>query len=309
MTLTREGLSVSVIPDLGGKITAIRRVASNRNALLEPSGMPPRLYRRAHCGASFEEYDTSGFDECFPTIAACQSPDDETKQLPDHGELWSAAWMCHAPGNALDMEARGRASFPYTFRRRLTITGETLRLDYELESESDQPMRVLWSAHPLLAVSEGSRIYLPPEVDSLFVNWSAGERLGRYGDRCAWPGTDDKCLDVLRSPEARTADKLFTCKLCEGFCAFHDRASDESIIFRFDAARTPYVGLWICQGGWPTAQGVEKHFTVALEPCSGRPDALSEAAGRGECLYLEPRAVERWWLEVTLRAGAPEEVM
>lgn len=305
VTLAHDGLVVAVLPELGGKIEMLRRAGSDRNALLAPA----RPYRKANYGASFEDYDTSGFDECFPTVAACKSPDEPKKLLPDHGELWSAEWTCEAEGeNTLCMEAGG-VNVPYRFRRRLTIEGETLRLDYELVSESDHQMRVLWSAHPLLAVSEGSRIFLPPEVHSLFVNWSAGERLGKFGDSCAWPRADDasgRRLDVIGSRGMGTADKLFTERLHQGFCAFHDRASDESIIFRFDPNQTPYLGLWICQGGWPTtAPAEEGHYTVALEPCSGRPDSLAEAAQRDECVRLKARETKHWWLEISLRAGAP----
>ena len=302
VTLAQDGLSVSVLPELGGKITTIRRAASNRNALLAPS----RPYRRARYGAAFEDYDTSGFDECFPTVSACESPDEAGKLLPDHGELWSAEWTCEIEGeNALLMEAHGQRTSPYIFRRRMTIKGETLRLDYELETE--RAMRALWSAHPLLSVSEGSRIILPAETERLFVNWSANERLGYFGDFQSWTKTNDGIsLDTLGAQKDEIADKLFTHRLREGFCAYYDQASDESISFRFDAKRTPYIGLWICQGGWPidAARSGDGHYTIALEPCSGRPDSLAEAAKRDECLSLEAGSVERWWLEITLQSGA-----
>jgi galactose mutarotase-like enzyme len=302
VTLAHENLIVSVLPELGGKITMLRRDGSDRNAFLAPS----RPYRRPHYSAAFEDYDTSGFDECFPTVSACESPDEAGKTLPDHGDLWSAEWTCEAEGeNGLLMEARG-VSYPYVFRRRITIKGDTLRLDYELESE--KAMRALWSAHPLLAVSQGSQIILPAETDSLFVNWSANERLGNFGDFKPWPETiDGTRLDILGAREERTADKLFAFRLREGFCAYYDRASDESILFRFDLARTPYIGLWICQGGWPISEARDGrgHYTIALEPCSGLPDSLAEAAKQSECLSLEAGGVERWWLEITLQPGMP----
>jgi galactose mutarotase-like enzyme len=295
VTLRGGELEVSVLPELGGKICALRLAGHPRNVLLEP---PERPYRRAFRGAPFEEFDTSGFDECFPTVAACASPDEPGVTLPDHGELWSAPWSCEREGDALRMEAQleGR---PWRFVRRMSIHGSTLRLEYEVISLVDRPMRYLWSAHPLLAVSPRSRIILPEEVRSVLVASSRGDRVGAPGAEVPWPGEGTDRLDLVRGPAQDWAEKLFTGGLTEGFCALHDAESDTTVSFRFDTRRTPYVGLWICQGGWPESRD-SRHFTVALEPCSGRPDALAEAAERGECATIAPRGSNRWTVEVVM---------
>jgi galactose mutarotase-like enzyme len=297
ITLSADDLEVSVLPELGGKIQALRKAGHERNALLEP---PERPYRRAPRGAAFEEFDTSGFDECFPTVAACASPDEPGVTLPDHGELWTAPWTCEREGDALRMEAQleGR---PWRFARRMSIQQGALRLEYEVISLADRPLRYLWSAHPLLAVSPGSRIILPDGVRSMVVESSRGERVGPRGAEIPWPGDGSDRLDVLAGPERGWAEKLFTEGLNEGFCELHDAHSDVSVSFRFDPQTMPYVGLWICQGGWPESRA-SRHFTVALEPCSGRPDSLAEAVSRGECATLAPRGVNRWILEVEMKA-------
>src|SRR5207245_2186001 len=100
------------------------------------------------------------------------------------------------------------------------------------------------------------------------------------------------------------ADKLFTGALATGGCAFHHAGWDQSVVFRFDPARVPFVGVWRCQGGWPQSRA-SKHYTVGIEPCTGRPDALAEAARRGECMTLAPGEITRWWLELRVIAGPP----
>ena len=199
------------------------------------------------------------------------------------------------------MEVRGKKS-PYLFKRRLTIKETTLRIDYEVVSE--KPLSALWSAHPLLRVGPGSRILLPPEVDSLLIAGSKGNRLGKPGDRCSWPISKEKKLDVLVSPEVGWADKLFTDALTRGSCALLD-ASGEFVVFRFDPLLTPYLGIWICQGGWPDSRPFED-FNVALEPCSGRPDSLAEAAAQDACRHLQPGKPLRWWLEIELGKNKEE---
>jgi galactose mutarotase-like enzyme len=194
------------------------------------------------------------------------------------------------------MEVSGKKA-PYLFKRRLTIKETTLRIDYEVVSE--KRLSALWSAHPLLRVSPGSRILLPPEVESLLIAGSEGNRLGKPGDRCSWPIFEDISIDVLDHPKKGWADKLFTDALSQGSCGLLDAESEEFVIFRFDPKLTPYLGLWICQGGWPASRPFED-FTVALEPCSGRPDSLAEAAGQDACQLLQPGKPLRWWLEIEL---------
>jgi hypothetical protein len=102
-----------------------------------------------------------------------------------------------------------------------------------------------------------------------------------------------------------TAEKLFTPRLSEGFCGMFLPRVNEGIAFRFDPGLVSYVGIWICQGGWPTSRAT-KDYTVALEPCLGRPDSLAEAIGRNECAILVGYGSMRWWMEMEVHGGAPQ---
>ena len=110
-------------------------------------------------------------------------------------------------------------------------------------------------------------------------------------------------VNKVTSASAGTAEKLFT-QLSEGFCGIFLPRSNESIAFRFDTRLVPYVGIWLCQGGWPTSQ-TSKDFTVALEPCNGRPDSLTDAIGRHECATLSGYGSIQWWMEIEVNGGAP----
>jgi hypothetical protein len=114
-------------------------------------------------------------------------------------------------------------------------------------------------------------------------------------------------IDRIVSPTAGTAEKLFTAALSEGFCGMFLPRRNESITFRFDPGLVPYVGIWICQGGWPTSGGA-KQFTVALEPCSGRPDSLADAIGRNECPTIAAHGTIRWWMEIEVKGGPPRSL-
>lgn len=307
VTLNNGRIQIAVLPQIGGKLASLRRVASGREFLLQP---PEHPYRPGSYGARFEDYDTSGFDEALPTIAPCEYPEGRFigTALPDHGELWSIPWQYQTRHGELWLQAAGRR-LPYVLRKRVRLENETVVIAYHLESVSEEPFHYLWSAHPLLNVESGCRIALPSDVSRLLINSSHRGRLGSPGDECGWPvhGTNGKRIDIstVSSRTDCTADKLFTGRLAEGWCAVHYPTSDECIRFQFDAKVVPYLGLWICQGGWPNDRA--GHFTVALEPCTSGFDSLAEAIRSGECETLEPHSRKRWELRIEATRGLPEE--
>lgn len=302
-------IRATVLPELGGKMSSLIRAATGREFLRQPASRPlkPAVY-----GAAFENYDASGFDECFPTIAACEYAGGSFNglALPDHGELWSSRWQFEVHGEELWLATAGRR-LPYIFHKRIRLEDEAVILQYKLESVTDAPFYYLWSAHPLLKVDPGCRIMLPKEVTNVLVESSRNQRLGESGHSGRWPRTRladgaETDLSVLGAPSRHTADKLFTPRLSNGACALYYPDSSESISFHFNSAIVPYLGIWVCEGGWPNPE--EGHYTAALEPCTSREDSLAEAIGRGECAQIQPGAWKRWELRVQLQTGLPENL-
>jgi galactose mutarotase-like enzyme len=306
--LANDCVAVSFLPELGAKMTSLKSVSTGREFLLQP---PDRPYRPATYGARFADFDTSGFDECCPTVSECQYPNGEFAHaiLPDHGDLWSTAWQCDISDSELSFEARGK-SLPYMLRKYVSLESNIIVLRYEVVSTGTQEFAFLWSAHPLLAAEPGCRIILPTDVSDLFVNWSREERLGKYGDSCGWPVARTQegrevNLAELTTVNAHTADKLFTSRLSNGECTIRYPRTNEALVFQFDPALVPYLGIWICQGGWPSMD--HGHFTIALEPCTGRPDSLWESIKMGECDVLQPGQTKTWELRLEVRSGEPPQ--
>jgi hypothetical protein len=302
-------LRLTLVPELGGKITSIVRLESGYEYLLQPDD-PERAYRPRSYSDSFESHDTSGFDECVPTVAECRYPEEpcEGRQLPDHGDVWCLPSTLELTGEQIRLTTFLK-SLPLCFTRRVQLQENTVRLDYEVRNLTQSTVKFLWSAHPLLRVETGAEIILPPEVKEVEVGWSKDNRLGKSGDRCSWPKATEssgQIIDINRvtSPSTNTAEKLFTPRLSEGFCGMFLRRENESILFCFDPSAVRYVGIWICQGGWPSSR-TGKHFTVALEPCNGRPDSLETAIRRNECAVLGPSGTMQWWMEIEINRGAP----
>ena len=278
-------------------MSSLVRLESGHEFLLGPQ----RPLARPAYGARFDQFDTSGFDDCVPTVAPCLYP--SGPKLPDHGELWSAPAETEAGNGSLRFSLRG-AALAYRFGKTIRCEQSELILDYEIANLAGAELHFLWSAHPLLRVEPGARIRLPSEVRELLVQYSLGDRLGAPGSTCGWPAAETRDgaarLDLLLAPDAGFADKLFTPPLGAGYCSLEKPGAKERIEFEFDSASVPHLGLWICQGGWPDR--TRGHYTVGLEPASARYDALSEACACGEQSTLRAYETRRWRLKLKLSA-------
>ena len=297
--------SVSILPGLGGKIASIR---IHHNELLQAPLAPPGPRTRA---MAFEASDASGWDECLPSVAGCTVETSAGRaEIPDHGDLWRVAWEQVASGPDF-VTLRGTCfSLPLVLERTTTLaetaSGWQLRLDYRLTNTGNDPVPWSWAAHPLFATAEGDRILLPDTIRTLRVEGSAGQRLGASGNTVAWPvatsangsRTD---LSVAQPPASGIGDKLFTGPLApaENWCVLERPSAGVRIRFRFDPAATPYLGLWICYGGWPEQPG-PKQNCVALEPSTAPVDSLAISGPWSRT--LEPGASCDWpmWIDLEM---------
>src|SRR5258705_12639022 len=115
---------VVVLPDLGGKIISLVRIASGREYLISLS--PHADFRTPSFGGTFVDYNNVGFDECIPTNAACDYPEGKFArfQLPDHGDVWSLSWQHDIRATGVMLSVEGRA-LPFVFRKRPSLPGAT----------------------------------------------------------------------------------------------------------------------------------------------------------------------------------------
>jgi galactose mutarotase-like enzyme len=281
-------IRAEVAPALGGKFISLRSKRTSTEWLLPPL----RPYAEAKATAGFDEWDGGGFDECLPTVAA-------TKSAPDHGEVWRHAWEEEtAEGSVLlRTTALGGA---IAFERSARLEGASLVLDYAVENQSDTAQSLMYCAHPLLRVEQGDRILLPAEVRDVVVEGSAGERLGRRGDRVAWPKPNAReDLSVMGPPDGSQADKLFAGPLTDGWAALLRPSVDEGIELTFSSEVLPYLGLWICRAAWPDS-GAAKQYTVAFEPANSPHDSLADAERDDSAWRLAPGGRREWRLRFRL---------
>lgn len=292
--------SVTLLPAFGGKIASIRVCDQE---LLQPplAAIAPRTH-----SMTFDAGDASGWDECLPSVAECDvtTPSGEA-HIPDHGDLWRVEWQQQERGSAVTLRCEC-FSLPLALERTHTLAesenGWHLALHYKLTNTGAVEVPWSWAAHPLFLAAPGDRLLLPESIRSLRLEGSGGNRLGRSGDTVNWPiaklesgGLTD--LSLAQPPESGIGDKLFAGPLqpTANWCILERPSAGVRIRVGFDPAATPYLGLWICHGGWPDRPG-PKQTCVAMEPATAPVDSLAISGPWSR--RLAPGASHIWAMSV-----------
>jgi galactose mutarotase-like enzyme len=293
IVLESSTMRVTILPALGGKIASIQTLPDNEELLQQP--LQPYAARTHYL--RFEDSDASGWDECLPSVAACEVQTAAgPAKIPDHGDFWQVPWQVTSQTkNALTISADA-FSLPLRFTRTLHLDGNSLRIDYRIRNLSHAPLEYLWSAHPLFAVDPGDRILLPASVTEVTVEGSAHNRLGSKGTKQSWPKNAITDFSIAGKITDETGDKLFAVSPPEGWCALERKRLKRRIELCFDPNQLPHLGLWLCYGGWPE-NAASRQQCVALEPCTAEGDSLETAMKQGRAPKLNPGAEDHWSLE------------
>ncbi len=291
--LENEFLRVRLVREEGGRVASITSKDSSLEFLLH--SQPGRGRCKPGMQAAFRDGACAGIEECLPSVGACGSGT-EGGPVPDHGDFWQLAWKVEgAPDESSQRLMATGFSRTLRFRKRARLRGRTLYLDYSVENTGDKPTSFLYACHPLLAVDVGDRVVLPEEVTRLSLNSSRGDRLGEAGRTIDWPlvlpGVD---LSRVLARSAGVADMLYTARLRSGCCGLYRSSAQQGIAVRFDTAHLPYLGLWLCYGGWPEDGPEPRQYAVALEPTTAPQGTLKEAYENGQASHLPIGGAFKW---------------
>jgi galactose mutarotase-like enzyme len=295
-------LSLILLPELGGKIASLRDERTGREWLWRHPRLP---YKRVPHGSLYvTEADTGGWDECFPSVAACAYPSAPWAgaAIQDHGELWSQAAELNIEesDNTVTLRTRWQGvALPYTFERTLTLTANSARMraEYAVHNRADAPLDFIWSAHPVLAIEPGMVVQVPSSAR--FNTWVTlpADLLPSTRDLHFPLTAQGHDLSPLPEP-CGIALKLWSEPVFAGHAAL--RANDGALHMTWDVLRLPQLGLWLNLGAW-AGDGGAPLYNLGLEPCIGAQDSLEQAVNHeGLFTTLAPRDSYAWWLEVEL---------
>ncbi|HEY1501356.1 MAG TPA: aldose epimerase [Acidobacteriaceae bacterium] len=295
-----DQLSVQLIPAEGGRIASLKSRSTGLEFLTQSTrtvpSPPPNLY------ALFQSGPCAGIEECLPSVGPGSA---HGGYVPDHGDYWQLPWRVLAnTSDRLHISADG-FSRTLRFSKDLSLDGNTLRVQYRVENTGSAPQSFLYACHPLFAVSAGDRILLPPGVSELTLQYSRNDRIGLRGSNIAWPVTASGLyLDITGEPDAGTAEMFYTARLNEGICGIWRHATGQVLEVSFDTSALPFLGLWICHGGWPEQSERPQQYAVALEPTTSPCNTLAEAQQQGSALALAAAEAFEWQIRFAVIADA-----
>jgi galactose mutarotase-like enzyme len=261
----------------GGGLTAVARSRGGRIvSLTGPGGREWLAQSNGKVeGPRFVDADLGGWDECAPSIDAC---DVDGRSVPDHGDLWATTWTIDkASPAALTMSARGD-SLGYRIERKISATASGLLFEYRAEAEQ-APTPFLWAAHPQFASPPGSFVRLPASVDSV-VDVLDGDTALPWTSALATVDTlpVGGCRKVYVDPAVAVGEATLV------------RADGSELTMTWTGC--PYLGLWFDNRAY-AAEPV-----VAIEPSTGFRDSLAFAIGASRASMLLPGRPLRWSLEL-----------
>lgn len=259
-------LQIQIMPEVGGKIAQIVDLRSGKGILVPPL----KPYATVPSGACWLDYDLSGMDDCFPNIAPGLYPGKRWRgaPLPDHGEWVYGVWNIESADTKAVRLQRTGTVLPYSAHKTIRLIREdTIRIDYEVQNNSDVPLTYLWAAHPLILVDElGYHLTLPKGTQRFQILGSP--------QQYEWPlynGIDLSCSWI---PAGRSL-KLFLLDLTEGWCELY--LSHSILRFEFDLVAIPKLGIWLNNFGFPP-HPQNSFRCIAIEPCTSASDNLDAGA-------------------------------
>lgn len=297
--LENSYLAITVIPALGCKISSIYDKEHDFEWLWQD---PFRPLRPAQHGDSYEAYDISGFDECFPNIGVSPYPGNPTKKLFDHGEIWSLLWDVRASSNSLNCQVQGK-EFKFTFKRIITLDERTINFDYEITNLEDFDFYSFWSAHALFKVSADMRLSLNGHP-TMRKEFGFSERMSPNGtdgyegqfSEFEWPWTKNEHgqkfdLSYISLSQPLT-DKVVV-EVGEKMQAIlFDVTSKRSVTMEFSGSQIAFLGICYNLGAWPSGEHPARW--VALEPTNGCTDKLTDSIERNAFTKLAKGENRKW---------------
>jgi galactose mutarotase-like enzyme len=283
--LTSDALRVAVSTRRGARVTSLLSRHDDREWLRKAPGVVDD--QTLAYGALYTDSDHGGWDEMFPTVDPCLFPTEPFagEPVPDHGELWHLDWEVVDKSASAVHQRVTSDRFAYTFDRRLSVSGATLRAQYECRSESAISVPLLWALHPQFSLREGSRVVLAGQLDNVLdtsdalsvreVEWLGDLQVGRDV-----PSGADRMIYVNPRDEISAASII--------------DQSGSFLTLTWDRQFAPYFGIWLDHGRHTEGS------VVALEPTNGFFDDLSRAKTGDRIRSFEPDLSTSWWIEIVV---------
>lgn len=280
--LENDFYRVKILPQRGCKIASLVYKQNNFEVFHQPQHPYSNLeekYPEAKEGDFFIDYDTSGCDDCIPTIDSCTVPFADGL-LNDHGDVWFRQFdIIDENEHHLECEVK-LTSMPIIFKKDIVLDKDGLLIKYRAKNIGDYKCGFMWSLHDLTVIDDDSYLELPEPFSIINVQ------------------NDDKWDFDIRDLSGLERNKTFK-------FYYNDHLSDgiASIVYPnknmkynlcFDLEKTPFLGVWITTGGY------KNEVNLAIEPSTSYYDSLERAVNNGTAIMLDKDEEYFWDIKINL---------
>jgi galactose mutarotase-like enzyme len=284
--LSASGARVVIVPELGARITTLE--LGGRQWLAQDNVTPS--------GADAARGGASGYEECFPSVAACRLVSRNSGlaiDIPALGELRTMrpAVRVTTLEGALEAVCTWTGErFTYRFTRGVRVSPGVVRMRYATTNTGAAPLPFIWASNVALPLGPATRISLPESARGRVLAQHGVDFLG-VGAEHKWPRfrTAKKLVDMTIPDDV---GPRYACHLSfdmpSGLVGISEGA--QRLEARFDETKIPQLGLALRKR---TGTGLVRGLT--LQPAIGTPDVLAHGAGLSSGVaWLEPGETREW---------------
>jgi hypothetical protein len=282
VTIENDYLKLDVWPQFGGKVSSAIDKADGFELLYS---IPEELPTRCQYDMPYDAGWYSGWDECFPAVAAGPYPlhPYQGVAIPDHGELWPLPTTAVPTRDGITTVWHG-LRFGYRLTRKLFLNGPAIRAEYTLINLAPFDFRFVWSPSVLLSPAapiELSVAEAPMSGGFLWPQLDAGTRFTTFD--ALPPGSSWSLLSdgPLMMPAA---------------VQYPGRGRQMGLAY---ASADDVRAWWAINLDTGTVAG-NRHVSVG--PITGRGESLAEAVDTDTAATVKASGRATWSFEITVAA-------
>jgi hypothetical protein len=262
---------VECLPDDGARLRSLR--FAGHDLLTQP---PRRFHPPAQDLGQYETRPVYGYDDCFPSIDACDLPGQPSVRIRDHGELCWLSWEVSPTENGLMCRTRSAALPALQFQRTLIFADAALTWQFEVANDGAVPVPFLHVMHALMPLENVVGLRLP----------RFNTALDETTDRQVPFSTPNECAThLLALPRGQVTMLLLRGVRNGRFqVAF---ANDLTLTVDYPAELFPTLGVWWNNAGYPDEDPCRR-TECALEPIPGTWSSLARSWTDGAYLSAAP---------------------